>query len=79
MTQSKGDRHEPPFLVRYTHRGEQWSFTIWATSWEDAEQRLRAIADNAAVIGSSAHTIPSGPAVRLVSETNQSEIGNDTE
>jgi hypothetical protein len=57
--------HEPPFLVNYTHKGEQWNVAIWADSWEDAEQRLRAIADNGTVIGSSAHTIPCGPAVAL--------------
>ena len=56
---------EPPYLISYMHKGEGWSFTIWAESWEDAELRLRAIADNGKVIGSNVHDVPCGPSVRL--------------
>ena len=52
------EEQEPPYLINYTHKGEDYGFTIWAESWEDAELRLRAIASNGEVIGSNVSDLP---------------------
>lgn len=61
----------PPYLVGYAYKGEDWTFTFWAESWEDAELRLRAIADNGQVMGSDAHTISGRPMMAV----DNTEIG----
>lgn len=35
---------EKPYLCDYVHNGVNWSFEIYASSFEDAEKRLKAIA-----------------------------------
>lgn len=39
------------FLVDYEHDGKQMTYRIWATSWEDAENRLASIAKRSTVVG----------------------------
>lgn len=46
------------FLIDYHHGGEKWSFDLLATSWNDAEERLRSIKYNAYIEGEVKATIP---------------------
>lgn len=48
--------HKPPFAVSYRHRGAEYTFTIWANSWDDAEDRLRSISTTGRVYGSDVST-----------------------
>jgi hypothetical protein len=38
--------------------GTEWSFTIWAKSWEEADLRLRMIKDTARIEGQTLETFP---------------------
>ncbi|SHK23780.1 hypothetical protein SAMN02745194_04518 [Roseomonas rosea] len=45
MNQSvNGDGHYRPFEVHYGYLGRRWAIEIMATSFEDAEARVRALA-----------------------------------
>jgi len=39
------------FLCDYRFKGEEYCISIMATSWEEAEQRLRCIAGNGRIMG----------------------------
>lgn len=39
------------FLCDYRFKGEEYCISIMATSWEEAEQRLRCIAGNGKIMG----------------------------
>jgi|GEM_PF-3394096 hypothetical protein len=49
---------KPPYGVAYRRKGREYSFQIWAESWEDAEDRLRSIAMTGRVYGSNLETVP---------------------
>lgn len=66
-----GEQREPPYLIDYTHKGERWCFEIWAESWEDAEQRLRAIKHNGEVIGSNVQMAPNGQRPSLAADNSK--------
>ncbi len=54
------DREKPftEYAVEYQHKGARWGLTIKAASWEDAEDRLKAIGAWGRVVGSGVITIP---------------------
>ncbi len=62
---------EPPYLISYRHKGGEYNFTLWAESWEDAELRLRAIADNGSVIGSDCEKVSDTPVSGLTTHFTQ--------
>lgn len=43
---------KPPFAVDYNHNGKTYRLTLWAESWDDAQNRLRSIGGNGRVVGS---------------------------
>lgn len=48
------------FLIEYQHEGSSWGAEIQATSFDDAEQRLRAL-QYGAVLGEIVGTVPAVP------------------
>ena len=38
--------------------GTEWSFDIWATTWEEADLRLKMIKDTARINGQTLETFP---------------------
>jgi len=46
------------FLCEYKYCGNSWSFTIWAESHEDAQARLRCIANSGQINGELKAVIP---------------------
>lgn len=52
------------YVVEYNHDGQQWGATIMATSFEDAERRLRTMCFGR-VLGTLEMEIPALPAMGL--------------
>jgi hypothetical protein len=48
---SNSDQEYKTYIGSYRHQGSEWSFEIQATSREDAEKRLMAIACNGRIDG----------------------------
>lgn len=46
----------PPYMVHYSHDGNECAFTMGADDWDDAQARLRSIGYNGRVVGSNVHT-----------------------
>lgn len=51
------DEHYRDFLLEYSHKGSRWTFTIPATSFEDASERAKQIY-YARVLGTVEAVIP---------------------
>lgn len=47
------------YCIEYEHEGSKWALEIWAESWEDAEQKVRAIGYGK-VLGTLEFTLPVG-------------------
>lgn len=46
------------YVCSYTHQGEEYGFTIWGKSREDAEAALRAIGESGVVNGRLIEELP---------------------
>jgi len=46
------------FAIDYRHGGHSFTLTLWAYSWEDADERLKAIRATGAVVGKIVSVTP---------------------
>lgn len=51
------------FIVNYEFQHKQWSATLHAENWQDAESRLAALKATGAVFGEHVQTIEAAPGV----------------
>lgn len=51
------------FILNYEFQNKQWSATIHAENWPDAESRLAALKATGAVFGEHVQTIEAAPGV----------------
>ena len=56
-TKQKDKDEYQEFLCDYTFNGETYCVSIFAKSWEEAEQRLRCISCNGKIVGSNVFTV----------------------
>lgn len=52
------DRRMKDYMFEYWHNGSRWTFTVPATSFEDAEDRLVQIRNRARLCGEIEMTVP---------------------
>ena len=54
---AKFNKEMEQYLIEFMYDGKKWGFSLYAKDWEDAEEKLWAMQDNAVVVGKLVETI----------------------